>query len=188
MALSSLFRSKANKATMESAAALYAAIVAQARAPVFFAELGVPDTLDGRFEMVTLHAFLVIDRLRQAKPETDEFAQALFDTMFLDLDRGLREIGVADLGVGRRIKTMIQAFYGRAHAYGQGLTAGETELQAALRRNLYGTVEPRPSDLAAMAGYLRRQHEALADSPVAELMAGRLTFAPPDTASGQTAP
>jgi len=176
--LSSLFRRKANKENKELAAVLYAAIVAQARQPVFFSEFGVPDTLDGRFEMLTLHAFLVMNRLREGRPETEDFSQALFDAMFFDLDRGLREMGVGDLGVGRRIKAMIQAFYGRVDAYSKGLAADDAELEAALRRNLYGTAQPRPGDLAAMAGYLRLQRDKLAETALADLLAGRLSFAP----------
>ncbi len=159
-------------------AALYAGIVAQAREPAFFARLGVPDTLDGRFETLALHAFLVLRRLRADRLATAGFAQALFDALFDDLDRSLREMGAGDLSVGRRVKEMAEAFYGRIQAYEQGLAGGEADLRSALRRNLYGTVEAREADVAALAAYLRRQGAALAALPVQDLLAGRVRFAP----------
>lgn len=173
--LASLFRRQDRRAVL----ALYAQIVEHARAPVFYAEWGVPDTLDGRFELLALHVFLVLNRLKLEHGRTAGFAQALFDTMFADLDRGLRELGVTDLGVGRRVKEMASAFYGRIAAYDRGL-ADAAELDASLRRNLYGTAAPGPKQLALMAGYVRRQQAALAACPVAALLAGEVAFAAPE--------
>lgn len=167
------FRSRPDRAAV---AALYGAIVDQARKPGFFASRGVPDTLDGRFETLALHAFLVLKRLKSDRPATADFAQALFDAMFADLDRGLREMGAGDLGVGRRVKAMASGFLGRVQAYESGLAGGEAALRGALRRNLYGTVEPREADLAGMADYLRRQSAALAAQPTEGLLAGRVEF------------
>ncbi|HUN46264.1 MAG TPA: ubiquinol-cytochrome C chaperone family protein [Stellaceae bacterium] len=161
----------------------YAAIVEQARAPLFFAALGVPDTLDGRFETLALHAFLVLHRLKADRPASAEFAQALYDRLFADMDRSLREMGVADLGVGRRVKAMAEAFMGRVRAYEQGLEQGEGALAAALRRNLYGTVAaPGEEAVAAMGRYLRRQRAVLAAQPAAALLAGELRFEATETA------
>src|SRR5262245_48094906 len=95
---------------------LYAAAIAQARQPVFYAGLRVPDTVDGRFELVALHVFLILQRLK-SEPEATPFAQALFDTMFADMDRNLREMGVGDLSVGKKVKAMAQGLYGRIAAY-----------------------------------------------------------------------
>jgi cytochrome b pre-mRNA-processing protein 3 len=161
---------------------LYAALVAQARMEAFYRAGRVPDTLDGRFELVVLHAFLVLRRLKAAGPEGAGLAQALFDRMFVDMDESLREIGVGDLGVGRRVKQMAQAFYGRAGAYEAALEAGVARtLEGALRRNLYGTVpEEEGLPLAAMAGYLRQAAAALAAQPASALLAGTVNFpAPP---------
>jgi cytochrome b pre-mRNA-processing protein 3 len=113
MSLASLFRRNRHR---DAALRLYHAIVAQARAPVFFAGFGVPDTFDGRFELIALHGYLVLNRLKAEGPRMAELAQELFDVMFADFDRGLREMGVGDLGVGRQVKTMAQAFYGRIGA------------------------------------------------------------------------
>src|SRR5215475_6045015 len=123
-----------------SAAMLYAAIVERSRDPRFYAEAGVPDSLDGRFEMLALHVYLVLRRLRAAGPPAEAMAQALADALFADLDANLREMGAGDLGVGRRVKTMATGFYGRVAAYERGQTTGN--VGEALARNLFGTVSP----------------------------------------------
>ena len=105
------------------AAALYARTAEQARAPVLFEACGIPDTLDGRFDALALHAALAIDRLRR-EPDGEGLAQAFFDAMFRHLDLTLREIGVQDLGVGRRIKIMAEGLHGRALAYREALAGG----------------------------------------------------------------
>jgi len=174
------FRHRQRSRQSAAVGALYERIVAQARQPEFFAELGVPDSVDGRFETLALHAFLVLGRLK-AEPAEDasDLAQALFDMFFADMDRSLREMGASDLGVGRRVKAMAQGLYGRIHAYERGLMEGDAVLEPALRRNLYGTVaEPRAADLTSMARYLRCQHRALAARPVSELHAGHIAFLP----------
>jgi cytochrome b pre-mRNA-processing protein 3 len=168
MPLTSLFRRHPDAAVL----ALYAAMVKAARAPVFFAAWQVPDTLDGRFEMIAVIAFLVLQRLKPA-PEAAGFAQALHDTMFADFDRNLREMGASDLGVGRQVKTMAKSFYGRIRAYERGL-AGAENLDEALRRNLFGTTTPQPAQIVAAAAYLRRAAAALETVPVTTLMAGEL--------------
>jgi cytochrome b pre-mRNA-processing protein 3 len=159
-----------------AALAAYARIVERARDPAFYADWGVPDTLDGRFELLALHAFLVLNRLKR-EPAASAFAQELFDTMFADLDNALREMGAGDLGVGARVKAMARGFYGRVVAYERGL-AEDGALQAALRRNLFGTARPGEEPLAAAALYARRQIAALAAQPLAELLAGAVAFAP----------
>lgn len=172
MTLAALFRRKPRPI---AAHALYGEIVRAARSETFFARWGVPDTLDGRFEMIALHAFLALRRLKAA-PEAAGFSQELFDIMFADLDRNLREMGASDLGVGRQVKAMAQSFFGRIRAYERGL-AGEENLEQALKRNLFGTAEPAPAQLAASASYLRRQEAALARAPVEDLLRGELPLA-----------
>lgn len=160
----------------DPAAALYSAIVSQARRPVFYADLGVPDTVDGRFDMIALHAFLVLRRLR-GEPTAD-LAQDLFDVMFDDMDRNLREMGAGDLGVGRRVKTMAKAFYGRIAAYDHGLASGDGALGEALRRNLYRKAEPAARQLDALVAYVRREAAALERHDMRRLIAGDLAFGP----------
>src|SRR5512135_2803202 len=96
---------------------LYDAIVSQARRPEFYEGGGVPDSIDGRFELIVLHAYLVLRRLRAAGGAGEPLAQALVDVLFADLDASLREMGAGDLGVGKRVKRMATAFYGRIGAY-----------------------------------------------------------------------
>lgn len=161
-------------------AALYARAVAQARLPEFYRAAGVPDTLDGRFELIALHAFLLLRRLKQEGEAGSALAQAMVDAMFADMDASLRELGVGDLGVAPRIKRMASGFYGRIAAYEAGLAGADAELAEALRRNLYGTVEPGPAAVAALAGYLGAAAAALAEQAGAALLAGEARFpAPP---------
>ncbi len=163
----------------EPTQALYSRIVEQARQPAFYRNNGVPDSLDGRFELVILHVFLVLHRLKQTDTDTTDLSQHLFDILFQDMDQCLREIGVGDTGVSIRIKRMVEGFYGRVQAYETGLTDSDEALEAALTRNLYGTVTPRAEDLQAMTGYLRREAAALAGQTAAELEAGRVEFGAP---------
>jgi cytochrome b pre-mRNA-processing protein 3 len=137
---------------------LYAAVVAQARRPEFYARLGVPDSLDGRFELIALHMFLALRRLK-AEGEAAS-GQALVDRFVQDMDASLREMGAGDLGVGRRVKAMAQGLYGRIAAYEEGLAQPDDQLEAALRRNLYGTApEPGPAEavLRVVAAYVRQE-------------------------------
>lgn len=164
-----------------AAAGLYRSIVEAAREPGFFASLGVPDTLDGRFETLALHTFLVLRRLKSdASDPAIRLSRALLEAFIADMDHSLREMGAADLGVARRVKAMAEALYGRIKAYEMALEeAGDGALEAALRRNLYGTLKmPRLADLATIARYVRRQHAALAVQPLSGLRAGRVEFVP----------
>lgn len=161
---------------------LHAAIVNQARQPVFYAQHGVPDSLDGRFDMVVLHAYLAFGRLKQLGETGEALSQQLFDLIFDDMDANLREIGVGDLSVGKKVKKMAQAFFGRAAAYDAGLEANAAPdvLEQALRRNVYGTVaNPAPENLAWLASYTRSALAALADQPAEMLLSGRLRFPQP---------
>ena len=160
------------------ARSLYGSSVTAARACNFYAQWGVPDTVQGRFEMIALHMFLVLQRLKAAGE--DELAQQLFDTMFADMDHSLREMGAGDLGVGRRVRAMAEGLYGRIAAYEAGLDdGGDRELAAALRRNLFGTVpDPGPSAVAlqSLCGYLRAAALNLRSQSAAAIAAGSLQF------------
>lgn len=161
------------------AGAVYQGIVAQARQPAFYAEHGVPDSVDGRFELLALHAFLVLRRLRLGGEQAAGLAQALVDGLILDMDRSLREMGAGDLGVGKRVKTMARGFYGRIAAYEAGLDGGDDMLGAALERNLYGTTRAAPATVAVMAAYMRREAAALEKQGLLDLLAGKVAFGPP---------
>jgi cytochrome b pre-mRNA-processing protein 3 len=163
----------------EAAELAYRLVVEQARRPAFFTAHGVPDTLDGRFELICLHAFLYLHRLKGEPPPASVLGQRFFDTMFADFDRSLREIGTGDLSVGRQVKRMAEAFYGRVRAYEDGLDGDDAELDAALARNLYGTAAPTQEQLVGLAAYLRREAASLAAQHPTALLAGRIAFGPP---------
>jgi cytochrome b pre-mRNA-processing protein 3 len=183
------FGKSKDQAAIETAAdGLYGAIVRQARAEAFFSDYQVPDTPDGRFDLIALHAALVLRRLRDEAPRTARLSQALFDRMFIDMDESLREMGVGDLSVGRYVKGLARNFYGRLKAYGDALDAGDAAMmQAALARNLYRQAEPTAAVLAAAAAYLQATAAHLQAWPVDDLMDGRLVFAAPAAVSGAAA-
>ena len=157
---------------------LYAAVVEQSRQPAFYATWGVPDSREGRLEMLNLHAMLAMRRLRGEDQEGRAVAQALFDLMFLDLDRHLREWGVGDLSVGKHVKQLAQSFFARAAALDPLLDAGDAPgIAEVLRRNVYGDAPaPRVAELAA---YLLLQERQLAAGDGPALVAGRVAFVAP---------
>jgi len=170
--LASLFR---RRRASDEALALYTAAVRQARQEAFYRELGVPDSIDGRFDLVALHVWLLCRRMK-GEASAEPLAQGLIEVFFADMDVSLREIGAADIGVGRRVKRMIEAFHGRAAAYDAALAAGGSALEEALARNLYGTVEAAPEVLQGTARYLRAADAALGAQPLNDLLAGRPGF------------
>ena len=169
----------------ESARSLYESAVERARQPVFYSAFEVPDSIDGRFEMIALHVFLQLRRLKEVEGAgARDLAQRLYDLMFDDMDRSLREMGVGDLGVGKRVKRMAQALAGRVEAYDAGLAASDETLEGALKRNLYGTHDAvSQTSLAAMVAYLRGQSEHLARQDDAAALSGRIVFAEPPRGS-----
>lgn len=147
---------------LPTAHACYIALVERARNPFFYESLRVPDTLDGRFELIVLHLFLIQYRLvAETDPAAVEFSRQLGEIFLMDMDHSLREIGVSDTGVRRRMKAMGKAYHGRLQVYAQA--AGDAEaLLSALARNLYGTVaEGDVAVLARMAAYIRTTQAAL---------------------------
>lgn len=189
MKLAQLFRRRRPEA--KPAADLYQQAVAQARQPTFYTDLEVPDTLDGRFELVALHVYLLLRRLRADHGRTARLAQALFDEMFEDMDGSVRELGAGDPGVGPRVKKMARNFYGRIKAYDVGLDGSRGDLCEALRRNLYGNLDAvTEATVAAVADYMRATDAALADAATLDqLMQGRVDFAAvaPDPAAAKPA-
>ena len=155
-----MFRRRRSPAE-EFAAALYVRTAERARAPELFEACGIPDTLDGRFDALAMHAALMIVRL-QREPDGEALAQAYFDAMFRHLDLTLREIGVQDLGVGRRIKIMAEGFHGRALAYREALASGQP-LAEVLRRNAYGGSPPADAEpVLRLEAYVRVEVTRLA--------------------------
>ena len=153
--------------------AIYSAIVAQSRRPQFFAEWGVPDTLTGRFDMISLHMALLFMRLRRTGKAGQDFAQATFDLFFKDMDRSLREMGVTDLGVPKRIQKMGTLFYGLLTNVADALDAGDLPLlEQVLRRNVFADMPD--GNPAALAQYLSTEAARLAGVPTPTILSGRI--------------
>jgi cytochrome b pre-mRNA-processing protein 3 len=163
------------------AAHLYALIVGHSRLERFYVEWGVPDSRDGRFEMIGLHAALVMRRLRSEGRQGQELAQALFDVMFVDMDRSLREIGVGDLSVGKYVKAMAQTFFARARSLDEPVATGEVgKVGEVLARNVYVTgTRPSEDAVRALACYLVAQWKTLERQPGERLLEGALDLDPP---------
>jgi cytochrome b pre-mRNA-processing protein 3 len=162
-------------------AGLYAALATQARAPAFYPELGVPDTVDGRFDLLVLHAWLVMHRL-DAEEGGGSLKQDLFATMFGHLDLTVREMGAQDLGVGRRIKRMAEGFQGRAAAFREAWLAGDDAgLRDALQRNVFGKTTATPDALAALSRYVGDALGSLRNTDRTALLAGRIVWPTPET-------
>lgn len=157
--------------------ALYASVVEQSRSPALYAGLGAPDTVEGRFEIYTLHVVLLLDRLTGQGAAAQETSQALFDTYVKSLDNALREMGVGDLSVGKKMRRLGEAFFGRVKSYGLAFAAlpDTAELEALLARTVYAGAESRASDLAA---YVLAQRERLAAQPTEDFVAGQVDWSP----------
>jgi cytochrome b pre-mRNA-processing protein 3 len=172
-----------NRARLDAAHALYVALVEQARRPLLYAELGVPDSRGGRLELINIHAILVMRRLRSHGQPGEALAQSLFDVMFHDVDQHLREWGVGDLSVGKHVRKLAQSFYGRAAALDPLLDACDRQgLEDVLRRNVYTeAVDPAATTVARLADYVLAQDRHLAEQHGAGLLAGTVRFAAVET-------
>ena len=160
--IGALFRKDRVRSQAET---LYAAIADQARAPDLYALCGAPDTPEGRFDMLALHMVLAIDRLRRDAPATDRLVRLVQEIFFESLDSALREMGVGDLSVGRKMRGLAEAFYGRYSAYDQAGTSDA--LEAAIARNALGSDDPMAA--RRLAGYFRQAQSALADASADDL-------------------
>jgi cytochrome b pre-mRNA-processing protein 3 len=166
MILNRLFARKADPTQL-----LYETIVAAARQPRFFSDMSVPDTVDGRFDMIVLHLFLVLERLAGEKGNT---AQSLTDVFFRDMDRSLREMGVGDLSVGKKVRKMAEAFYGRIKAYSIAKSNDDELLAEALQRNVYaGEASPHAK---ALADWMKGARNILTKQKTADIMNGHVSF------------
>lgn len=169
----------ANRAITE---ALYASIVAAARQPHFYSEWNVPDTPLGRFEMLSLHMFLFQHRLRGETGASYEVAQILIDEFFLDVDHSLRELGIGDLGIPKRMKKLARMYYGRTAAYADALERGDREaLAAALQRNIRPDAAAWPESVQ-LADYVIDVDKALAAQDSETIRSGSIRFPAPAAA------
>jgi cytochrome b pre-mRNA-processing protein 3 len=172
-----LFFSPRRRQLFHAAQNLYSLAVTQARQDKFYAEWQLPDTVDGRFDAIVLHVGLLVLSLRQTgDSNAPRLCQYLFDAMFRDMDRSLREMGVGDLGVPRRIRAMMQAFNGRIQNYASTLHDTDA-LAAVVRRNLYRE-KPVPQTLCAVwADYIQTQYRHLSPYDFSAFVMGDITWA-----------
>jgi len=160
-------------------AALYGALVAQARSAPFYADYRVPDTVEGRFELIVLHLVLLLRRLgRDAAGR--QFGQELFDAFCRDMDANLREMGVGDLAVPKKMQQFGEAFYGRQSVYVAALAAADPrDFERALARNIFQTVGTEEG-CVRLARYGRAAVAALDAQEESGLMRGEVAFPKPE--------
>lgn len=165
--------------TREVGRALYAAVAEQSRNPALYAGLGAPDTTEGRFEVYTLHVVLLLDRFNQAGEQAKDVSQALFDTYVRELDQALREMGVGDLSIGKKMRKLGSAFFGRVKSYHTAFAAlpDDGPLRDLLTRTVYADADAGPTP--AFAAYVTAQRAHLAEQPLEALLAGRVAWRAP---------
>jgi cytochrome b pre-mRNA-processing protein 3 len=164
---------RAPRGTIE---AIYGMIVTQAREPMFYQDLGVPDTVNGRFDLILLHLWLLLRRLRTAA-DSAELSQALFDRFCEDMDDNLREMGVGDQTVPKRMRAFGEAFYGRTRAYDQAIDEGSEALASAISRNILNGTELGQAQ--RLAAYVRVTDADLSQIDEGALLLGSFRFPPP---------
>lgn len=168
---------------------LYLATIRQARLPEFFIRYGVPDSVDGRFDLLMVHLYMLFSRLLQ-HPRYKDLSQYIFDRVFKDMEKALREVGVGDVGIPKKMKVMMQAFNGRVNAYksteddernnASKPPAPDQSLFDTLRRNLYGTVEkPKDSVIADMVVYMRLSAMVLNQQDIEQIAMGNIKYLNP---------
>jgi cytochrome b pre-mRNA-processing protein 3 len=173
MTIFGLFRNDRRTAVLEE---LYGRVTAAARNPALYLRLGVPDTVEGRFENLALHLVLVLRRLRRLPPPAGEIAQDLVDAFFQQLDASLREMGVGDMGVPKRMKKLARGFYDRAASYDAALDLADG---AAFAEILGRNFAIMPAAALGLARYARAADQALGQAALDALIGGGATFPEP---------
>ena len=166
----------------KAARALYGRAVEQARLPVFYENFGVADTVDGRTELVMLHVFLVLARLK-SEADARKLGRCVSEAFFENMDDSLREAGVGDLVVGRKIRAIAEGLHGRMAAYDAAMLKGAANdaLELALARNVY--FSPDPGAGGALARYVRAAAACLAAQPFGRFADGAVEYPSPEGAA-----
>jgi cytochrome b pre-mRNA-processing protein 3 len=171
-------RLKSSPASRGTIGVIYGTIVAQARTPAFYASLGVPDTVNGRLDMMILHLWLTLRRLKSAG-QSEGLGQELIDHFCSDMDDNLRELGTSDLKVPKKLLEYSEAFYGRARAYDQAIEPdGPEPMASALNRNIYGG--QGPDGASRLADYVLKADAALSAVAIDDIKRGELRFPSPE--------
>ena len=167
-----------NRHRPDHAASVYTAVVKAARNRVFYARLGVPDTLDGRFEVLSIMLHAVCRRLVHGSDPDIEFSRRIAEHFVVDMDSNLREMGVSDVRMAKKMKTLYSAYGGRIAAYDIALASGGDALQKAVARNVFpgGAAD---GAAAALAAYMRAANTMLAGISTAEINLGHVAFPDP---------
>jgi len=171
---------KHRKSVKNAAAALYQAAVTQSRDPRFYTVFGVADTIDGRFDLISLHVYLIMERLNACGREGQQLSQALFDHMFVNMELTLREIGIGDMSVPKHMKRMMRAFNGRVHSYHTAISGNDVELLTlAVAKNIYRAESHEiPTPARLMAEYISQEAGWIMQQDFHSLSAGRISFTP----------
>jgi len=168
----SIFKKKSDPQNVRD---VYSSIVAQSRQKLFFEDWGIPDTINGRFDLMSLHMCLALRRLKSSESKPREFSQELFDLFFLDMDRSVREMGAGDMAVPKRIQKMGEMFYGMLDSLTKALDdEDEDALKQSLIRNVYDGAQT-PS-LELLVQYVHEQTAKLNEQPQEVIRSGTLEF------------
>ena len=165
-----------NKDLSNNVDATYCIIVDQSRNPSFYKELLVPDNIDGRFDVLTLHMFFIFSRLKKEEQKAAQFSQLLFDTMFVDMDQSLREMGVGDLSVGKRVKDMGKALLGRLEVYDRAFEGVDSEIEASIVRNIYRGDRTRLREVKRLLDYSKRSIRELSATATEDILEANFKF------------
>lgn len=158
---------------------LYDSIVARARAEPFYRNLRVPDTVEGRFELIVLHLYLVLERLRSEGAAGKRLSRTLIEAFVTDMDDSMREFGIGDMGVPRRVKRAAAAIYERSAAYAAAQQARADDLARVLAEHIYFGTCSDDRLPEALAAYVRNTGADLAATPSNRVMSGDLPFSQP---------
>lgn len=174
-----LFSSR-RKGEREAAARIYARALEAARRPALYTGFGVPDTVEGRFEMIALHLFPLLHRLMHDPGDDAELARCISESFVDDMDAAFREMGMSDTAVPKRMKTLYRSFAGRITAYGRALREGDGDaaLAAALARNVFpeSAEGDEGRQARALAAYLKRAVAAMREATLADIRSARFDF------------
>ena len=171
-----MFRAKKAENSWEQAAGdVYRVLLMRALEPVFFKKYDVPDTFEGRFDLLLLHVFAVMHvSLKHGGADAEGFNQALFDVMFQDMDQSLREAGKGDMVVPKQMKRMMLAFNGRMNRYEEAFGEGAQAFKDAIAANVYGDTDVKAAHITALGAYIKNNIKAIEKAGADALFSGTL--------------
>ena len=177
-----LDRYRARKHHLHVGSQLYLTAVDQSRTPALYTDYGVPDTVDGRFDMIIVHIMLLIRRLRGGGEGAEAISQNVLNLMFADMDRNFREMGIADISIGKHVKRTAKAFYGRAEVLEKGLDAGRPALLDAVQETIYPAIKETDQGASELTDYIVAVDTHLRTQSVDEILTGNVSYPSPTAA------